>query len=142
MMQMDRLVNALTGCPSLPKKMGSELNMYTWLKKGLPFEAVDILIKNHKITVAEMQRFIPPRTFARRKQERKLNAEESDTIARLAMVVDFAEEVFGDNDKASIWLRHPNKSLDGFSPIELLETDYGARIVETILGRIQHGIYS
>ncbi len=141
-MQMERLVNALAGCTSLPKKIGSELGIYTWLKNGLPFEAVDILIKNHKITIAEIQRFIPPRTFARRKQERKLNAEESDKVARLAIIFDFAEEVFGNNKKASIWLRRPNKALNGLSPIELLETDYGARIVETILGRIQHGVYS
>ncbi len=141
-MQMERLFSALTGCPSLPKKMESELSMYAWLKKGLPFEAINILIKNHKITIAEIQRFIPARTLARRKQEHKLNAEESDKLARLAMIFDFAEEVFGNNDKASIWLRRPNKSLNGFSPIELLETDYGSRIVETMLGRIQYGVYS
>lgn len=141
-MQMDRLVHALAGCTSLPKRIESEIDIYTWLKKGLPFEAIDILIKNHKITIAEMQRFIPPRTFARRKQERRLNAEESDKIARLAVIFSFAEEVFGDRTKANIWLRRPNKTLDGFSPIELLETDYGTRIVETILGRIQHGVYS
>ena len=141
-MQMERLVNALAGCTALPKRIESELGMYAWLKKGLPFEAVDILIKNHKITIVEMQRFIPSRTFARRKQEHRLTAEESDKVARLAIVVDFAEEVFGNNDKANIWLRRANKALNGFSPIELLETDYGARIVETVLGRIQHGVYS
>jgi putative toxin-antitoxin system antitoxin component (TIGR02293 family) len=141
-MQMERLVSALAGCSTLPKKIDSELGMYAWLKKGLPFEAVDILIKNHKITLAEMQHFIPSRTFARRKQECRLNIEESDKVARLAIVIDFAEEVFDNNDKANIWLRRPNRALNGFRPIELLETDYGTRIVETVLGRIQYGVYS
>ena len=63
-------------------------------------------------------------------------------MVRLAAILKFAEEVFGNAEKANMWLHRPNKTLNGFSPIELLDSDHGARIVEIILGRVQHSVYS
>jgi putative toxin-antitoxin system antitoxin component (TIGR02293 family) len=41
-----------------------------------------------------------------------------------------------------MWLRTPNTALRGETPISLLETDIGARMVERVLGRIEHGVIS
>jgi putative toxin-antitoxin system antitoxin component (TIGR02293 family) len=71
-----------------------------------------------------------------------MSPEESDLLARLARIHDFAVEVLGNHDKARKWLRTPNRALKDHVPLELLRTDYGARIVESILGRIEHGIFS
>jgi putative toxin-antitoxin system antitoxin component (TIGR02293 family) len=48
----------------------------------------------------------------------------------------------GDPEKAHNWLRRPNRALHNRLPMDLLETESGARVVETILARIEHGIYS
>ena len=48
--------------------------------------------------------------------------------------------VFGTEDKASTWLRRPNRALNNELPIRLLDTDVGTRQVEDILGRIEHGV--
>ena len=45
-------------------------------------------------------------------------------------------------DKASTWLRRPNRALNNERPLRLLDTDVGARQVEDILGRIAHGVVS
>jgi uncharacterized protein (DUF2384 family) len=37
------------------------------------------------------------------------------------------------------WLQRPNRALNGELPIRLLDTDIGARQVEDILGKIEHG---
>jgi putative toxin-antitoxin system antitoxin component (TIGR02293 family) len=50
--------------------------------------------------------------------------------------------VFGAEDRAATWLRRPNRALNGELPIDLLDTDVGARQIEDILGRIEHGIVS
>jgi putative toxin-antitoxin system antitoxin component (TIGR02293 family) len=68
--------------------------------------------------------------------------EESDRAVRLARTVAFAEEMIGDPDKAASWLRAPNRALSGSRPIELLDTDAGAKKVRNVLGRIAYGIYS
>jgi len=51
-----------------------------------------------------------------------------------------AEETFGSQEKAGVWLRRPTTVLAGERPLHLLDTDEGAREVETLLGRISHGI--
>ena len=71
-----------------------------------------------------------------------LSPEESDRFARVLRLVALAEETFGDRDKARLWLRRPNRALEGRVPLDLLDTDGGARAVETILSRITHGVYS
>jgi putative toxin-antitoxin system antitoxin component (TIGR02293 family) len=48
----------------------------------------------------------------------------------------------GDPAKASTWLRTEKRALRGETPLGLLATDIGARMVERILGRIEHGVYS
>jgi len=53
-----------------------------------------------------------------------------------------AEEVLGTAEKAARWLKKPNRALGGAVPLAQLDTDIGARQVEEILGRIEHGLYS
>jgi putative toxin-antitoxin system antitoxin component (TIGR02293 family) len=70
----------------------------------------------------------------------RLTAEQSDRLARILRVVETAEQTFGDPAKAHTWLRRPTAALDDEAPLELLDTDIGAREVETLLTRIAHGI--
>jgi len=70
------------------------------------------------------------------------NSAGSDRRDRLARVAGQAVLVFGTEEKATAWLQWPNRALNGELPIRLLDTDVGARQVEDILGRIEHGIVS
>lgn len=53
-----------------------------------------------------------------------------------------AIDVLGDYDKASRWLRQPNRALGGEAPAAILVSEEGARQVDEILGRIELGVYS
>ncbi|MGH9845548.1 MAG: antitoxin Xre/MbcA/ParS toxin-binding domain-containing protein [Blastocatellia bacterium] len=44
--------------------------------------------------------------------------------------------------KASLWLQEPNRALGLQTPLSLLDTDEGARRVEDVLIRIEHGVFS
>jgi putative toxin-antitoxin system antitoxin component (TIGR02293 family) len=57
-------------------------------------------------------------------------------------VVEEAERVFGNPAKAHRWLREPSRALDKAVPLELLETEARARIVENELGVIDHGMFA
>ena len=72
----------------------------------------------------------------------KLSAEESDRTMRVARVFASAKETLGTAEKASRWLQKSNLALGGHVPLDLLDTDAGVREVETILNRIEYGIYS
>ena len=53
-----------------------------------------------------------------------------------------AAEVFESQDLAFDWIKTPNASLDGFTPLSMLDTELGAETVLDMLGRIEHGIFA
>ena len=50
-----------------------------------------------------------------------------------------AEDVFDDKQKANRWLRESLGVLDDKSPLELAQTESGARLVEQLLAKIDWG---
>ena len=83
------------------------------------------------------------KTVARlKKSGGKLDLRASDRTARLVRVFDRAVEVLGDAGRARTWLQTPNPSLGGSAPLGWLDTDAGTVEVLSILGRIEHGVFS
>lgn len=86
---------------------------------------------------------IPSRTLQHRRSRReKLTMEESDRVLRIIRVLSSAEAVYGSRERALAWLRKPQARLEGRSPLSLLKTDTGSRIVEETLIQIDEGIYT
>lgn len=84
---------------------------------------------------------VPKRTLARRAAHHEpLSVEETDKAIRLERVATLAARVFGNMDKANRWLRKPKHQLDGGTPLAYLMSEAGARLVEDMLHRIDHGI--
>lgn len=111
------------------------------VRRGLPIGAVQFVLDSGFLTLAELDRIVLPRkTLANRRKLGTLTPEQSDRLVRVARVIAAAVETFGGGEKAGTWLRRPTTALAGESPLELLDTDEGAREVETLLGRIAHGI--
>ncbi len=85
---------------------------------------------------------IADRTLERRISRREpLKPEEVDGILRLLRVLAHAVRVFEDPEIAEEWLRLPNPELDGEVPMQMAATDLGAREVEAVLMRIEHGVF-
>ena len=114
------------------------------IKRGLPYRSLESVRERLRLSVPEAVSVLhmPARTLARRRQTRKLDASESDRLYRVARVAAHAFAVFGAEDKAATWLRRPNRALNGELPIDLLDTDVGARQIEDVLGRIEYGVLS
>ena len=86
---------------------------------------------------------VPKRTLARRKAAHEpLTIEETDKALRLERIAVQAERVFGDADKAHRWLRKAKRELRGETPLAYLASETGARVVEEMLFRIEHGIFN
>lgn len=79
-------------------------------------------------------------TYARRQKTGKLTAEESDRVWRVADLIARASQLLGDEIAAAEWLRTPAPALDGEAPLERASTEIGARDVEQLIGRLEHGI--
>jgi putative toxin-antitoxin system antitoxin component (TIGR02293 family) len=114
------------------------------VRQGLPFSALETLTRQLEISPQQCCAVlgIPPRTVARRKEARQLNPQESDRLYRVARAASQAVAVLGSLDKARLWLKTPNRALGGDRPLDLLDTEIGARQVEDILLRLNYGIFS
>ncbi len=110
-------------------------------RRGLSVGTVQFVLDSGRLTLAELDRIVLPRkTLAHRRKLGSLTPEQSDRVVRVARVLAQAEKTFGSQQKAGLWLRRPTAVLSGDSPLSLLDTDEGTRVVETLLGRIGHGI--
>ena len=138
------LAQKLGGKNVLKLDVRSELDLAQAIHGGLPTRAVDAVLAAGLLEAQELfELVIPRRTLARRKQKgQRLTPEQSDRLARVVRVVSRAEEALGDETKAARWLRRPNRALAGVRPIDLQESDVGSRMVERVLARIEHGVYS
>jgi putative toxin-antitoxin system antitoxin component (TIGR02293 family) len=86
---------------------------------------------------------IRPRTLDRRKKEGWLRPEESDRLLRASRVFGRAIALFeGDGEGALGWLSTPQMALGGAVPLEMARTEIGAREVEGLIGRLEHGVFS
>lgn len=134
-----RIVEEATGVEGARLRTG--LDLVREIRNGLPAEAVEKLVRAGKLSNVEVDRIVLPRkTLAHRKEIGRLTADQSDRLMRVARVIAFAEDTFGDEAKAHAWLRRPTSVLDESAPLDLLDTEEGAREVETVLARIAHGI--
>jgi putative toxin-antitoxin system antitoxin component (TIGR02293 family) len=85
---------------------------------------------------------IPLRTLQHRRSRReKLTVEESDRVLRVARLLSQAESVYGSRERALAWLRRVNPRLRGRTPLEMMKTDTGSRIVEELLVQIDEGMF-
>ena len=114
------------------------------LKKGLPASSFEKLHKGMDISSADLARVanISIRTLQRRRKQGRFQTDESERLLRLGVLFDKAIEVLGSVDAAKGWMKTPKKALGGLSPLEYSDTEPGAREVEDLLGRIEHGVFS
>jgi len=109
---------------------------------GVSAAAVKEYVDQGRLRPSDVQMVIPRRTYERRLSEgQALKIDEADAIARLLRVRDHARRAFEDDDLAEQWLTLPNPELENEIPIQMARTDVGAREVEAVLTRFEHGVY-
>jgi putative toxin-antitoxin system antitoxin component (TIGR02293 family) len=115
------------------------------VRKGIPYTALERLQRNLQLSLEQIARLmqVPPRTLARRRQDRRLRPDESDKLLRATRVLGQALQLFGGEwSDARAWLETPQPTLGGVTPLELAETELGAREVEMAIHAIRHGVFA
>jgi putative toxin-antitoxin system antitoxin component (TIGR02293 family) len=114
------------------------------IQKGLRFTELETLQNSIDLPFEQLaaKLCISRSTLQRRKATGRLSPDESDKVMRLSRLLEHATSVFGDIEKARAWLKFPQRGLGGAVPLDYAETEVGAREVDNLLGRIDHGIYS
>ena len=112
-------------------------------RHGLPSEVAEILPNKLDISLNELGSYlhVSPRTLARHRGK-ILNPDLSDRLLTVARVYARCKDVFHTDERCLIWLKSKLMAIGNVRPIDLLDTNAGADTVMTVLGRIEHGVYS
>jgi putative toxin-antitoxin system antitoxin component (TIGR02293 family) len=115
------------------------------VEEGLPVGEVVQFGKQAGFSTYELARLIriPPRTYARRVASKaRLKIPEGERAVRIMRLFERAKQVFGTDENTRRWFDSKILALGRKTPLEFAETEPGAREVENIIGRIEHGVFS
>ena len=124
-------------------ELNSDSDLARLVEDRLPLTSVESLSASG-LTDEEIYTYIlPRRTLVHRKSKHEpLTHDESDRAVRITRITSLAEEVFGDDAKASRWLRKVKERFAGRTPMEVSRTEAGARLVEEMLLQLDYGIFA
>lgn len=135
-------IKELLGGEVVTGRLVTELDLVGLVRRGLPPVAVDNFLAATRQPFSLIEAYVmSERALARRRAAGLLLSKaESDRMLRIVRLVAAAENTIGDRDRALNWLQRPNRALEWQAPIAMADTNFGAREVEHLLGRVAHGL--
>lgn len=138
-----QLVSIIGGSKALKKDISNEMDLIKISRVGLPKKSLDALAKKLGVSMERMSALlhISHRTLQRKSPSDNLSVHVSEQILSIAEVIRKGIEVMGDQNRLELWLHSELSSLNHKKPIDLMDTTFGTRLLISILGRIEHGVY-
>src|SRR5207248_9582016 len=115
------------------------------IARGVPYEAIERLQRTIGFDIETIAALVqvPRRTLTRRRHDGRFAPEESDRLVAAARLLSKTLNLFEGNAEAvRAWLTAPQVALGGVVPLDLAKTETGAREVESLIDRLEQGIFS
>lgn len=114
------------------------------VRAGLPAARFDALQAALGISAGELAEIlsISQSTLSRRRRTGVFARDESERLVRIGTLLLRAVEVLESLEHARKWLTEPAPALGDAVPLRYAAVEPGAREVERLLGRLEHGVYS
>ena len=137
---VEEVARKLGGLSVLGAIIRNQADLALAVRNRLPLSALKGLAQAG-LSEHEIESFVIPQRTRRHRAEKNqpLTIDESDRAVRLLRIQTLTEETFGNKEKAHRWLRRPLTELGGETPLIVAQTEAGARVIETILGKIAWG---
>jgi putative toxin-antitoxin system antitoxin component (TIGR02293 family) len=125
----------------LGRSLTNDVDLESAIREGFPKEVVGRVMGSAGLTLKVLAATLDlsPRSLQRRNRQGRLARHESDRLYRLARIIALAKYYIGESGSAARWLKEPNRALAGRAPLDVIDTEPGARSVENLLGRIAYG---
>lgn len=126
------------------KKFGSEFEIIEFIREGLPKQTVHSVLQNTTISLTQLSWIlhISTKQLKRYADDDRLSSEQSNFLYEFSRLYIRAMDVLGDKSTADNWLHRSNTALNGKSPIEMLDTIEGFRMVNDLISQIEYGFFS
>ncbi|NQX00763.1 DUF2384 domain-containing protein, partial [bacterium] len=114
------------------------------VRDGLPFAEFHAMRDLLEVTEERLGAWLgmSRATLHRRKKTGSLDRTESDRLVRYARLLSHAAAALGGMEGARSWLTAPAMAFHGECPLDYADTEIGAREVDALLGRLEHGVFS
>lgn len=114
------------------------------VRDGLPFAEFHAMQEMLGVTEERLGAWLgmSRATLHRRKKLGLLDRAESDRLVRYARLMSHATAALGGIEGARSWLVAPAIAFNGECPLDFADTEIGAREVDALLGRLEHGVFS
>jgi len=121
----------------------SDVELIGLVRHGLPSEGVALLADKLDISPGELSKYlhVSNKTLQRYKGK-PLDINMSDRLLTLARVYVKCLDIFESEENSVKWLKSPIPALGDARPLDYLDTNAGADMVMSLLGRIEYGVYS
>ncbi len=126
----------------------TDMDAHDLIERGLPADALVHLVEEVAL-LRQPGRFealtgISLRTYQRKRAESAgpLDPVTSGRVWKFAEVLARATTTLGSRAEAEAWLQRPALALQNRVPLDMLSTPKGTEMVEALLGRIEHGVYT
>jgi putative toxin-antitoxin system antitoxin component (TIGR02293 family) len=134
----------ITDMLSVKRKTGGGLDVAKHIERGLSPNAIEKVKTAYGLNDTEISSLlgVSTKTISRTRtaHAKRLSLVVGDRLFRLAKMFAFATQVLEDRDAAREWLRSPQFGLNNAIPLDLMNTEVGAKEVEDLLGRIEYGV--
>ncbi len=125
-------------------KTSSEITLVDLARKGISKRSLLNLAEMGSFSLKQLSELLPVslRTLQRYNEEDLLPPEVSEHALLIAEVLARGMDVFDSQEKLQQWLHTPSVGLGSRTPLSLLDTSFGARMVTDELGRLEQGVYA
>lgn len=133
----------LGGPTLIGRQLKNQIDLVDIVSEGIPKATIKHLAQLSGLDSREIIRLLPvtARNLHRYADTDRLSEVVSGRLFMLADLLAHGADALG-TDYFRDWLYRPNRSLQEKRPIDILHNEVGINTVDTILGRIEHGIFA
>lgn len=119
-------------------------DIISYIRNGISKQAVNTVLEKTGVSRLQLSNIlhISTRQLGRYEEQDKLSVEQSNFLYEFTRLYVRALNVLGDKQTVDQWLSRSNLALGEKSPLELLDTTEGFRLVDDVLAQIKYGFYS
>lgn len=115
------------------------------LNEKVSYESVQEIGKKYQIDRLYLRNILGISESTQFRYEKKnpiLKDNLADRWARFVKVLNLAEDLFADEGEIQRWFSTPKIALSDRTPLEILDTDAGTRLVEEMLLQASYGVFA
>lgn len=129
---------------SLNNNFDEPVEIINYIRNGIPSKAIDNVLENTGVSRAQLSNILHINNLELNQfsEQEKLSTEQSNLLYEFTRLYVRGLDILGDKQTVDKWLSRPNLALGEKTPLALLDTIEGFRLVDNLLAQVAYGFYS